>query len=186
MICGNNNSSNYESVNGGNCIVSTLMSVAEAQEIVEEDCRSGCQQAIDELKGRLKARNFDTIPVLLTNIGGAPFSGVGALRSKCKDNLFNITRSFLFRVNDVDEETGCAALELLKPVSFAYDTEEGTTGTVAEAGAEGRSRVRHDSAYDEFLEELSHAKKIVRTGICITVDLADISAVNCLPPIHTV
>ena len=181
MICGNNNSSNREASYGGNCIVSTLISVAEAQEIVEEDCRSGCQQAIDELKGRLKARNFDTIPILLTNIGGAPFSGVGALRSKCKDNLFNLTRSFLFRVNDVDEETGCAALELLKPVSIPYDEEEG-----AGAKAEGNSRVRHDSAYDEFLEELCHAKKIVRTGICITVDLADISAVNCLPPIHTV
>ena len=179
MICGNNNSSTYENNNGGNCIVSTLMSVVEAQEIVEEDCRSGCQQAIDELRGRLRARSFDTIPVLLTNIGGAPFSGVGALRSKCKDTLFNITRSFLFRVNDVDEETGCAALELLKPVSVAYDSEE-------EGAAARTTRVQHDTAFDQFLEELCNAKKIVRTGICITVDLEDIASVNCLPPIHTV
>lgn len=179
MICGhdrNDNHDNHDNFSGdSDCIVSTLLSVAEAQEKVEDDCRSGCQQAIDELKGRSKARNFDTIPVLLT-CNCSPFSAAGALRSKNGEDLFKVISSFLFRVNDVDEETGCAALELLLPVTNHEGKEEEFK----------KNRGRHESAFGQFLEDLDNAKKIVRTGICVTVDLDNITSVSCLPPIHTV
>lgn len=176
MICGHDRNDNHDNFSGdSDCIVSTLLSVAEAQEKVEDDCRSGCQQAIDELKGRSKARNFDTIPVLLT-CNCSPFSAAGALRSKNGEDLFKVISSFLFRVNDVDEETGCAALELLLPVTNHEGKEEEFK----------KNRGRHESAFGQFLEDLDNAKKVVRTGICVTVDLDNITSVSCLPPIHTV
>lgn len=174
MSCGHDNFSN-------DCVSSTLKSVAEAQERVEDDCRSGCQQAIDELNGRIKLRGFDTIPVFLT-CNCQPFSGVGAHRSRSDNKLFNLIRSFLFRVSDVDEETGCATLELLKPVRHDHDHDDFSDG---EREKHDHHKECFDTAFDEFLHELSKAKKVVRTGICVTVDLANFTSVSCLPPINT-
>ncbi|MFS0782844.1 CotY/CotZ family spore coat protein [Bacillus sp. 1P06AnD] len=174
MSCGHDKFTN-------DCVCSTLVSVAEAQERVEDDCRSGCQQAIDELKGRVKIRGFDTIPVLIT-CNCQPFAGVGALRCGTDDKMFNVIRSFLFRVSEVDEDTCCATLELLKPIVAYHDYESDES--------EDESRGDHHdqqypTAFDEFLAALNDAKKIVRTGICITLDLKAATSVTCLPPIHT-
>ncbi len=177
MSCGHDDLTN-------DCVCSTLRSVAEAQERVEDDCRSGCQQAIDELKGRLKNRGFDTIPVLLT-CNCSPFSAVGANRSNSGTRMFNLVRSFLFRVSEVDCDTGCATLELLKPV-WHYDRHESSSEETGGEESSGNHReCNKDTAFDEFLEHLDKAKKIVRTGICITVDLDKFTSVTCLPPINT-
>ncbi|MGN1401540.1 MAG: CotY/CotZ family spore coat protein [Bacillus sp. (in: firmicutes)] len=174
MSCGHDNLTD-------DCVLSTLLSVAEAQERVEDDCRTGCQQAIDELNGRQKIKGFDTIPVLLT-CNCNPFSGVGAHRSYSGERMFHLIRSFLFRVSEVDEGTGCAILELLKPVSFhGHDFEESSR----EEEREHHHEECFTSPFDEFLDKLNDAKKIIRTGICITVDLTNFTSVTCLPPINT-
>ncbi|WP_050614348.1 CotY/CotZ family spore coat protein [Bacillus testis] len=173
MSCGHDKFTN-------DCVCSTLLSVAEAQEKVEDECRTGCQQAIDELNGRVKIRGFDTIPVLIT-CNCQPFSGVGALRSGYGEKMFNVIRSFLFRVNEVDENTCCATLELLKPVVGYHDDYE------REDSADHEYEDQYyPTAFDEFLAALNDSKKIVRTGICITLDLKAATSVTCLPPIHTV
>lgn len=176
MGCGHNEFTN-------DCVCSTLISVAEAQERVEEECRTGCMQSIDELKGHSKVRNFDTIPVLLS-CNCNPFSAAGAVRNRCGDKLFNVVRSFLFRVNFVDEDTCCATLELLKPVSFHHHHDESGDSSCNDSSCH-ECNDRCESAYDEFLEALNSAKKIVRTGICVTVDLKALTSATCLPPIHT-
>lgn len=178
MSCGHDNFTN-------DCVASTLQTVAEAQERVEEDCRSGCRQAIDELKGHVKNRGFDTIPVLLT-CGCNPFSAAGAVRSHSEDRLFKVVKSFLFRVSEVSESTGCATLELLKviPDHTLFD-EMG--GDLESRHPQPPTKNCCDSDFDEFLsDELKHAKKIVRTGICVTVDLKRFTSVCCLPPVHTI
>ncbi|WP_042349468.1 CotY/CotZ family spore coat protein [Bacillus massiliigorillae] len=177
MSCGHNEFSN-------DCVCSTLISVAEAQERIEEDCRTGCMQSIDELKGRLKMRNFDTIPVLLS-CNCNPFSAAGAVRSHCGEKMFNVVRSFLFRVNFVDEDTCCATLELLKPVKFHRHHDESHEMSHNDSSSHHDNSDCCETAYDEFLEALNCAKKIVRTGICVTVDLKAMTAATCLPPIHT-
>ncbi|MGM9923941.1 MAG: CotY/CotZ family spore coat protein [Bacillus sp. (in: firmicutes)] len=178
MSCGQNEYSN-------DCVCSTLLSVAEAQERVEEDCRTGCMQSIDELKGRLRIRSFDTIPVLISTECN-PFSAAGALRSNSGERIFNVVRSFLFRVNYVDEDTCCATLELLRPVTLHhYHDEDSRDETEDDSRDHHHHHDQCDTPYDEFLQALNNAKKIVRTGICVTVDLKTIASVTCLPPIHT-
>ncbi|WP_019240531.1 MULTISPECIES: CotY/CotZ family spore coat protein [Bacillus] len=176
MSCGHDNFTN-------DCVSSTLQSVAEAQERIEEDCRSGCRQAIEELNGQIRNRGFDTIPVLLT-CGCNPFSAAGCIRSRQEDRLFKVVKSFLFRVSEVSSETGCATLELLKVIPD-HTSFEDFDGTLESNQAQSTSQC--ESEFDEFLaDELQRAKKIVRTGICVTVDLKAFTSVTCLPPIHTV
>lgn len=174
MSCGHDDFTN-------DCVCSTLLAVAEAQEKVEEDCRSGCQQAIDELNGRMKIRGFDTIPVMLT-CNCNPFSAVGAFRSNCGNKVFHVFKSFLFRVSEVDEETCCATLELLKPITFDREHEESSS----ESSKHHHSHDGCGTPFDKFLRDVEHAKKFARTGMCVTVDLKAFTSVTCFPPINAI
>ena len=167
------------------CVCSTLAAIAEAQEKIEDDCHTGCRRSIEELKGCVKPKGFDTIPVLLT-IDGRPFSAVGATRSNSRDHKFNIFKSFLFRVNDVSSGTCCATLELLKPVKGHHDCYESSSSSHKH---ESSSSYKHDNNnctdFCDFLDALEDSDRIVRTGICVTVDLNDFTSVSCFPAVHT-
>ncbi|WP_374722666.1 CotY/CotZ family spore coat protein [Peribacillus tepidiphilus] len=171
------------------CVCDALRAVAEAQDRVDRDCDSSCNRAVKELVGRENRDNFDTIPLLLT-CNCKPFEGVGARRSIFGKDLFNVERSFLFRVNKVDKNC-CATLELLEPIDFFHDSnsygdeslESSDSSEFNEFHKQGKKD--HQSDFEKFLKKLDNAKKIKRTGICITCDLNAFTSVSCLPPVET-
>ena len=178
MSCGND-------LYSEDCVCSTLLAIAEAQEKIEEDCQTGCRRSIDELKGCVKPKGYDTIPILLT-IEGRPFSAVGATRSKSKDHNFNIYQSFLFRVSDVSRGTCCATLELLKPVKGHHCYESSSSSQNHESSSSSFKHGHSDCTdFCDFLDLIENSDKIVRTGICVTVDLNDFTSVSCFPAVHT-
>ncbi|MBD3110162.1 hypothetical protein IEO70_17660 [Bacillus sp. AGMB 02131] len=189
MSCGSDKYSN-------DCVCSTLLAIADAQDKIEDDCHTGCRRSIEELKGRIKPKGFDTIPVLLT-ICGTPFSAVGAARHHSShERQFNIFKSFLFRVHDVNENSCCATLELLDPIRnhFPCDESSSSNSRSSEFGPgehESCSSSHFDfdeeccSEFNKFLTKLENSKKIVRTGIFVTVDLKDFTSVACLPAVIT-
>jgi len=180
MSCGND-------IYSEDCVCSTLAAIAEAQEKIEDDCQTGCRRSIEELKGFVKPKGFDTIPVLLT-IDGRPFSAVGATRSHSRGENFNIFKSFLFRVSDVSSGTCCATLELLKPVKGHHWNESSSSSHKHESSSSSSSS-KHDYSncmdFCDFLDLIENSDKIVRTGICVTVDLNDFTSVSCFPAIDT-
>ncbi len=191
MSCGHDNFDSSD-----NCVCSTLLAVAEAQDRVEDDCISGCRQAIDELNGRTKIKGFDTIPVLLT-IKGRPFFAVGAVRNRNypSDRLFDVEKSFLFRVSEVDGDTCCATLELLETrgsrghKNHSDDSDDSSSSSSSSSSRKSafNSQVNRSKTddFEAFLDDLEDAKKIIRTGVCVTVDLKQFSSVSCLPPVNT-
>lgn len=188
MSCGHDNFNSSD-----NCVCSTLLAVAEAQDRVEDDCISGCRQAIDELHGRTKIKGFDTIPVLLT-IKGRPFFAVGAVRKRNfqSDRLFDVEKSFLFRVSEVDGDTCCATLELLETRgSHGYknhssdDSDDSSSSSSRKTAFNSQANRSKTDDFEAFLDDLEDARKIIRTGVCVTVDLKQFSSVSCLPPVNT-
>lgn len=185
MSCGNDKHSD-------DCVCSTLLAIAEAQEKIEEDSHTGCKRSIEELKGRIKPKGFDTIPVLLT-IDGHPFSAVGAVRTTKPDHrLFNIFKSFLFRVNTVNRSTCCATLELLKPANshpHYQDSSSSSSSSQKFEESSSSSSSKHDYPmyfeFNNFLSLLDRSDKIVRTGVYVTVDLKDFTSVSCFPAVLT-
>ncbi|RFU69226.1 spore coat protein [Peribacillus saganii] len=161
-----------------NCVCDTLAAVAAAQDMVDNNngCDASCEIAIGELKGEVLGATtlFDTIPLLLT-CGCEPFSATGALRNVMDNQnqpLYDVFQSFLFRVNEVDTDTCCATLELLS-------IENGNGG-----GGNQQNNAKF-LEFEDFFKNLQRATTIVRTRICITVDLNCFCAVTCLPPVAT-
>jgi hypothetical protein len=169
------------------CVCDALRAVAEAQDRVDRDCDSSCNRAVRELTGRENRDNFDTIPLLLT-CNCKPFEGVGARRSRFGNDLFNVERSFLFRVNEVDKNC-CATLELLEPIDFSQDSfgDESSDSSDSRDFSEFHKHGKNDdkSDFDKFLKKLDKARRIRRTGVCITVDLNAFTSVSCLSPVKT-
>ena len=164
MSCG----SNFET---SNCVCDTLLAIAEAQDRVSpnDDCPAkGCQRAIDELKHgqKFKEHQHNTVPVMLTlYTTGLPFIGFGAVREESKHGASSLIYSSIFRVDNVDPDTCCATLELLrKKHSWPYVTDVETPSVGA-------------SLFDLHNEELEG------TGAYITVDLDLFGAVTCLFPV---
>lgn len=194
MSCGSDKFSN-------DCVCSTLLAIADAQDKIEHDHHIGCRKSIEELKGHIKSRGFDTIPVLLT-VCDTPFSAVGASRHSSHERHFNIFKSFLFRVHEVSENTCCATLELLDPVrkfspcdesssssssssSSCSDHHESSSSSSSSSSSHFDFDRDRRSEFNEFLRKLENSRKIVRTGIFVTVDLKDFTSVSCLPAVFT-
>ncbi|WP_163102995.1 CotY/CotZ family spore coat protein [Peribacillus alkalitolerans] len=182
MGCGNHRISD-----SNDCIVDTLAAIADAQDRVDDrddKCRTSCDMSIDELVSPTRSRRnpFDTIPVLLT-VEGQPFEGVGARRDRNGCGIFDVVRSFLFRVNDVDEKNGCAQLELLEldPCDNGSDDDDDDRL----GGRRWAIPVDIVTDFDRFLFRLDNAERVIRSGVCITVDLDDFTSVSCLPPVRT-
>ena len=79
MSCG----SEYETQN---CITDTLLAIVDAQDKVapcKKEDETGCDRAINELKGGHKKSDFNTIPIILQlKCSGKPFKGQSGVRGK--------------------------------------------------------------------------------------------------------
>ncbi len=151
MSCG----SDYETQN---CITDTLLAIVEAQDKVEpcKEEETGCDRAIQELKGGHKKSDYNTIPIILQlKSTGKPFEGQSGVREKSHTSKFKIICSSIFRVVDVDPETNCATLELLS----------------------NHGKDDNKSLCNEDIKGLSG------TDAFITVDLSFFVSVSCLPPV---
>ena len=157
MSCG----SEYETQN---CITDTLLAIVYAQDKVapcKKEDETGCDRAINELKGGHTKSDYNTIPIILQlKCSGKPFLGQSGVREKGHSSKISIVCSSIFRVVDVDSENHCASLELLD--------------TQSKSGSDSTSSF--DLCGD-------HIKGFTSTGAFITVDLSSFASVSCLPPI---
>jgi len=156
MSCG----SDYETQN---CITDTLLAIVEAQDKVEpcKEEETGCDRAIQELKGGHKKSDYNTIPIILQlKCSGKPFEGQSGSSEKSHSSKISIVCSSIFRVVDVDPENLCASLELLEILS-----KPGSDST---------------SSFDLCDKTI---KELTSTDAFITVDLSSFASVSCLPPV---
>ena len=156
MSCG----SDYETQN---CITDTLLAIVEAQDKVEpcKEEETGCDRAIQELKGGHKKSDYNTIPIILQlKCSGKPFLGQSGTREKSHSSKISIVCSSIFRVVDVDPENHCASLELL----------------------DNQSKPGSDSTSSFDLCDKT-IKELTSTDAFITVDLSSFASVSCLPPV---
>jgi hypothetical protein len=163
MSCG----SDFET---SSCICDTLMAIAEAQDLIkpdEETLGKGCERAINELNnGKLfGGYKYNTIPIMLTVFNtGELFEGHGAVQKK---GSCHFTESKIFRIDNVDSDTCCATLELLKKKDH-YSKDHYSEDTDSD---------HHHHSEDHYFEELEG------TDAYITVDLTMFGAVSCLCPV---
>jgi len=156
MSCG----SEYETQN---CITDTLLAIVDAQDKVapcKKEDETGCDRAINELKGGHTKSDFNTIPIILQlKCSGEPFKGQSGVREKGHPSKISIVCSTIFRVVDVDSENHCASLELLSH---------------SKSGSESTS---------PFALCGEQIKDLAGTNAFITVDLTSFASVSCLPPV---
>ena len=147
-------------------IIDTLLAIVEAQDRVDSGINGpvGCSRAIQELIGGINPSGFNTIPVILTWKTGVPFVGYGALRENVTPSTSSIVYSAIFRVEEVDPDTGAASLELL--------TRTGVIPYIPDTPV-----INPNEALFELNNEV-----LAGTGAYINVDLNCVCAVTCLPP----
>ncbi|WP_442599203.1 CotY/CotZ family spore coat protein [Neobacillus sp. D3-1R] len=151
-----------------NCVCGVLRAIVDAQDqvspIEEGDCTVSCERSIQELLAGVVSPTSgpNTIPVILY-CACEPFLGFGVRKTTTAPvGRLDCVRSFIFRVNSVDENC-CASLELL------------------ETGHSNQGN--HFDVCDQFPGNSVSPEDITGTGICITVDLSCFCAVTCLDPI---
>ncbi len=143
---------------GSDCVCDVVRAIADAQDnVVEMECDVSCARSIQDLVAPVSGNGLDTVPFILYDKKGKPFKGFGA---EISDGQFECFSSFIFRVNEVDDEDCCAVLELL-----VFDNDDEACGDPCE------------QLDNEQVEDLE------RTGICITVDLNCFCAITCLPAV---
>ncbi|MGG5252482.1 CotY/CotZ family spore coat protein [Neobacillus sp. SM06] len=156
MVCGNTGST------GENCVCSVLRAIVDAQDQVSptSGCTVSCEKSIQELLNGVSPASTspNTIPVILY-CDCNPFLGTGVrVRTTGGAQHLECIQSFVFRVNDVDDNC-CASLELL----------------------EVKGGPNPANPCKQF--EGAKPEDIKTTGICITVDLCCFCAVTCLEPV---
>lgn len=144
-----------ENYNTGSCVANVLRDIARAQtDVVENCCDTSCERAISDLLGETEVRNgLNTIPVLLYCSDGCKPFKGFGAHAK---NIGKVMGSYYFRVKSVDDNN-CAVLELLR------DPNDGN--------------MCPNGPCDQM------TKRLLTTGICITVDLNCFCHVTCLPAI---
>jgi len=111
--------------------------------------------------------NLDTVPVMLICRGDCGYFIAKGIFKDLSTNSLECFETPLFRVVNVSKEDGCTAtLELLQA-----QTEEGLPIFSNEGGVCGSFPV-------------GSIKKIIRTGICITIDLSCFCGMECLPAVR--
>lgn len=152
----------------GACVEEILEAILKAQRKAENDhdkkC-SSCDESFEERLEEKEHRKFskNTIPVILY-CGCEPFKGEGvtACPAGMKDKKFICITSFIFKVREI--KGNCAELELLtfKPK---------------------RDRC---NKFMSPCEQINHqyVSDLMKTGICITVDLSCFCAVTTLPAVR--
>lgn len=150
------------------CVKEILEAILEAQRKAEkvDDCKISCKESIKELLGECKKPKKNTIPFILYCGDCEPFKATGVTTftspSKCKK--FACITSFIFRIKDIDHK--CAVLELL-----AFKPEK-----------------KKENHCEELCSpccqiDCENVDDLMRTGICITVDLSCFCAITCLPAV---
>ena len=147
------------------CVEEVLEAILKAQKKVEDDHKecSSCEDSIKELLEEHKKPKKNTIPFILY-CGCEPFkaTGVTTYPGGPKDKKFACITSFIFKIKDLKGQ--CAELELLtfKPKKDDHK--------------------KSDSPCDQIDHE--KVEDLVRTGICINVDLSCFCGVTCLPAVR--
>ena len=147
------------------CVEEVLEAILKAQKKVEDDHKecSSCEDSIKELLEEHKKTKKNTIPFILY-CGCEPFkaTGVTTYPGGPKDKKFACITSFIFKIKDLKGQ--CAELELLtfKPKKDDHK--------------------KSDSPCDQIDHE--KVEDLVRTGICINVDLSCFCGVTCLPAVR--
>lgn len=165
MVCGGYSANSSVDPN---CVCTVLRAIADAQTEVSPTtgpCTVSCERSIQEVLGQVSpvATTPNTVPVILY-CGCEPFIGTGVTFTPRAGGggrfNFDCIQTFVFRVTSVDNNC-CAVLELLEVVN---------------AGGQP-IHIMDANPCSQFGE---NARDFVRTGICITVDLACFCGVTCL------
>lgn len=148
------------------CVEEILEAILKAQRKVEKEhdmkC-SSCEESFEELLEDSKKFKNNTIPIILY-CGCEPFKaeGVATCPVGMKDKKFVCITSFIFKIRDL--KGNCAVLELLtfKPKRDRCD--------------------KFKSPCDQIDHQL--VNDLVKTGICINVDLSCFCGVSTLPAVR--
>lgn len=148
------------------CVEEVLEAILKAQRKVEkeqETKHSSCEHSFEELLDEPKKFKKNTIPFILY-CGCKPYKGEGVTTYPVgmKDKKFVCISSFIFRINNI--KGNCAELELL---TF---------------------KTRRDKCEKMFspCDQINHQRvnDLVKTGICITVDLSCFCGISTLPAVR--
>ncbi|QED49976.1 spore coat protein [Cytobacillus dafuensis] len=156
-----------------NCVEEVLEAILKAQKKAKRDdeCKVSCKESIKELLGEEKKPKKNTIPFILY-CDCEPFKGTGVttFTTHSKKKKFACISTFIFKIKDLDDN--CAVLELLtfKPKKSCHE-DSGKKCDHKEPSSPCR-QIDHKDVDD-----------LMRTGICITVDLSCFCAITCLPAI---
>ncbi|WP_174615523.1 CotY/CotZ family spore coat protein [Virgibacillus ihumii] len=156
--CGHNK--HYE-----NCVGDVLEAILEAQRKVQHNhCKASCEGSIDDLLGKKRRSRKNTIPIVLY-CGCKPFKGTGVFSYSCHSKKkLKCIETYIFKIKDLKGE--CAVLELLTFKSDLNDTAGNNKCSLC-------SQVDHKCVDD-----------LMKTGICIEVDLSCFCAVTCLDAVR--
>lgn len=150
----------------GACVEEILEAILNAQRKVEKEHEmkcSSCEESFEEQLEEHKKFKKNTIPFILY-CGCEPFKaeGVATYPVGLKDKKFVCITSFVFKIRDL--KGNCAELELLKfkPKRDRCDNFKSPC-----------EQINHQSVND-----------LVKTGICINVDLSCFCGVSTLPAVR--
>ncbi|WP_053362713.1 CotY/CotZ family spore coat protein [Bacillus sp. FJAT-27251] len=130
--------------NMGNCIGDALYELKKLQDFLAETTTPFLGKILGKLVGS------DTIPfILLTNNGMFEWNGVIYDEKTKKEECF--TTSF-FRVDDIDKDSSCAKLTILRPYNI----------------------------HKEHAKLLCDVVKLEKTPICVEVDISCFCGIQCL------
>ncbi len=168
--CQKSHSKHYD-----NCVEDVLEAILDAQKKVnkDHDCDSSCKKSIEDLLCDKKKPKKNTIPFILY-CGCSPFKGSGVTTYHChsqKSNTFKCIETFVFKIKDINHK--CATLELL---TFKSDHQKSDYHPKHESKCVSSSPCKQIDG--------KCVKDLMKTGICITVDLSCFCAITCLPAVH--
>lgn len=150
----------------GACVEEILEAILKAQRKVEKEHEKKCSSCNESYEKQLeepKKFNKNTIPIILY-CGCEPFKGEGvvACPGGMKDKKFLCITSYIFKIRDL--KGSCAELELLtfKPKKDRCNNFKSPC-----------DQLNHQSVND-----------LMKTGICIIVDLSCFCAVSTLPAVR--
>lgn len=161
--CDDNDKGNdhHQENHKGSCVRETLEAILIAQRKAKRDdkCKTSCKESINELLGEHRKPKKNTIPFILFCGDCEPFkaSGVKVFSEPMNKKKFACITSFVFRIKDLDDN--CAVLELL-----AFKTNNKSNSPCCQIN-------------NQEVDDL------VKTGICITVDLSCFCAISCMPAV---
>lgn len=166
--------SKYRQKRHENCVEEVLEAIHKAQKKVKKDdgCKTSCKDSIDELLGESKRPKKNTIPFILYCKDCEPFkaSGVTTFKHHGKEKKFACITSFIFRIKEFDGK--CAVLELL-----TFKTCKSSNDPFK------KSAPKEDFSPCSQID-CENVDDLIRTGICINVDLSCFCAVTCLPAVR--